>query len=178
LWFSAASGGPGIVKHQIRTFASFAFLQSVSQSILAGSPQRSGSSRGLLSPSAQFRVQGLPMRQISRPAYVPPSGFGYPPGGFLPWAPSEFCFTLTALVGFPLRSLCSLQGVAMFPLRRAHLPFCLTSDGGIATSTVKPAAAPGFQPLKRARRRDSPKRVFLQQLPWGYAFLGSSAHPP
>lgn len=36
---------------------------------------------------------------------VPPPGFGYPPGGFVPSIPGRFCFAPAALLGFALRSL-------------------------------------------------------------------------
>jgi hypothetical protein len=45
--------------------------------------------------------------------YVPPSGFGYPLGGFLPSDPCRLCFTPAALLGFALRS---------FPLPGRHPP--------------------------------------------------------
>jgi hypothetical protein len=41
--------------------------------------------------------------------YVPPSGFGYPLGGFLPAIPCRFYFTPTALMGFTLRSFPPLE---------------------------------------------------------------------
>ena len=84
---------------QFPTFASFAFLQSLTQLILAVPPRRASSSLGLLFPTAQVRIEGLLVRQGSTPVYVPPSGFGYPLDGLLPSIPSEFCFTLTALMG-------------------------------------------------------------------------------
>jgi hypothetical protein len=52
--------------------------------------------------STQPRV--LPTR------YVPPSGFGYPLGGFLPRVPRRFCFTPAALLGFSLRRFPLPQG--------------------------------------------------------------------
>jgi hypothetical protein len=91
---------PGSAVSQVQTSPSSAFLQSLAQLTLVGSPQLADSSHGLLLPSAQFRTEGPLPRQASTLAYVPPSGFGYPLGGFLPSIPSESCFVLTALVGF------------------------------------------------------------------------------
>jgi hypothetical protein len=42
--------------------------------------------------------------------YVPPSGFGYPLGGFLPSNPCQLCFTPAALLGFSLRSFPLSEG--------------------------------------------------------------------
>jgi len=42
--------------------------------------------------------------------YVPPSGFGYPLGGFLPSTPCRLCFAPAALMGFTLRSVPLLRG--------------------------------------------------------------------
>jgi hypothetical protein len=43
--------------------------------------------------------------------YVPPSGFDYPPGGFLPPGPCRSCFRPTALLGFTLRSVPLSKGL-------------------------------------------------------------------
>jgi hypothetical protein len=56
---------------------------------LAGWPEPSSSSRGLLAPFGTNQVQRSTWRQGSTPTLVPPSGFGYPLGGFLPLDPSE-----------------------------------------------------------------------------------------
>jgi hypothetical protein len=71
------------------TCPSSAFLQSITQLTLVSSPQRSDSSRGLSFPSAHIRFEDSLSRQDSTPAYVPPSGFGYPLDGLLPSNPSE-----------------------------------------------------------------------------------------
>jgi hypothetical protein len=121
---------------QVPTSTSFAFLQSLTQLILAGSPQRSSSSPGLPFPSAQVRIEGPLVRQVSTPTFVPPSGFGYPLDGFLPSTPSEFCFTLTALLGFTLRSFTSPQGPAMSPSQFTHMSFLLTPDRDTSAPTA------------------------------------------
>jgi hypothetical protein len=78
--------------------------------------------------------------------------------------------------GFPFEALlpsrCRDVSIATRPL--AVSP---TSYEGIATSTAKPAAAPGFLPLKNAWSYGVPKHVFLQLLPWGYSFLGFFCSP-
>jgi hypothetical protein len=121
---------------QVRTPTSFAFLQSLAQLILASSPQRSGSSPGLPFPSAQVRIEGPLVRQASTPTFVPPSGFGYPLDGFLPSTPSEFCFTLTALLGFTLRSFTSPQGSTVLPPQFTHLSFSPTLDTDTSANTA------------------------------------------
>jgi len=54
--------------------------------------------------------------------YVPPSGFGYPLGGFRPRIPCRFCFAPAALLGFTLRRFPLSEGFTTFRLRRTHLP--------------------------------------------------------
>jgi hypothetical protein len=49
-------------------------------------------------------MRALPAR------YVPPSGFGYPLGGFLPFRPGRFFFAPAALLGFTLRSFLLAKG--------------------------------------------------------------------
>jgi hypothetical protein len=73
------------------------------QQILVSRPQPTDSSLGLSLPTAlpESKVhfsQALPAR------FVPPSGFDYPLGGFLPSIPCRFSFTPAALWGFALRS--------------------------------------------------------------------------
>ena len=51
-------------------------------------------------PTAQVRFRGPLFRQGSKPAYVPPSGFGYPLDGLLPLNPSEPFYGPTAPMGF------------------------------------------------------------------------------
>jgi hypothetical protein len=55
--------------------------------------------------------------------YVPPSGFGYPLDGFLPWRPRRLCFTPAALVGFALRSVLLPKGIRAFRPGCTHIPF-------------------------------------------------------
>jgi hypothetical protein len=47
--------------------------------------------------------------------FVPPSGFGYPPGGLLPPSPCRPFFVPTALLGFPLRSVPLPESRTAFP---------------------------------------------------------------
>jgi len=87
--------------------------------------------------------QALPTR------YVPPSGFGYPPGGLLPSIPSRFSFTPTALLGFTLRSFLLLKGILCITTRinpRTVSP----ADHHIAGAMGRPqrAAVSGFKPSK------------------------------
>jgi hypothetical protein len=122
---------------QALTFSSSAFLQSFSQLTLAGLPQQSGSSLGLSFPSAQVRIEDPRCRRASTPTFGPPSGFDYPLDGFRPSTPSEFCFTLTALLGFsPSELHLLLQGTGTSPFQWTHLPFPLTSDMSTSTQAV------------------------------------------
>jgi hypothetical protein len=72
------------------------------------------------------------VQQVSTPAAPPPSGFGYPLGVFSSLNPSEFYFTLTALMGFPLRSFLFSKVVAASLQQSAHLLFLLPLISEIA----------------------------------------------
>jgi hypothetical protein len=119
--------------------------------------------------------------------YVPPSGFGYPLGGFLPSIPCRFCFTPAALLGFTLRSFLLWQGIRRVTDRKDPL-------------TVSPAVVPDAVALGRPDRprflgfipceSPWPRRMCLApprlDAPMGFALLGStrrslgrdSAQPP
>jgi hypothetical protein len=155
---------------QALTFSSSAFLQSFSQLTLAGLPQQSSSSLGLPFPSAQVRIEGPRFRRASTPTFGPPSGFDYPLDGFRPSTPSEFCFTLTALLGFsPSELHLPLPGTGTSPFRWTHLPFPLTSDLGTSAQAVMRRAAPGsFTPCSRPRCSQVPKAHSLRVTPLGF----------
>jgi hypothetical protein len=104
---------------------------------------------GALVPHCTCKAQRSTCRQIPGPAYVPPAGFGYPLDGLLPLSPSEFCFTLTAHLGFALRSFDSTGlGRSVSPRCCAHLPFIrrLISEVAFAYGD----AGRGFWGLTRA----------------------------
>jgi hypothetical protein len=88
---------------------------------------------------------GLPAR------HVPPSGFGYPPGGFHPLIPCRFCFAPAALLGFTLRSFLLPKGIRRFsrPDEPTYRFTCRCSrrrgDG-----PAQQAAVPGFQPFRES----------------------------
>jgi hypothetical protein len=95
--------------------------------------------------------------------YVPPPGFGYPPGGLLPSVPGRFCFTPAALLGFTLRSQPSTRypGVST----RMHPPTVRPDvvPDRRSDRPARQAAVSGFRPWRRPRSR--PK-------------LGLAARPP
>jgi hypothetical protein len=55
--------------------------------------------------------------------FVPPPGFGYPLGGFLPSNPRRSYFIPTALLRFALRSVPLRRGMPAFPPPCTHIPF-------------------------------------------------------
>lgn len=150
MWISTCRSKLGIIVSHVNAITSFAFLQSITQLILAGLPQQANSSLGLSFPSAQFRTRDLLHRQVSKPAYVPPTGFAYPLDGFLPLIPSEFYFALTALLGFSPSKLYLLAVLSDVPI--TFLPTCRLSrvlyeqhDARTAT----PAATSGYYPAHK-----------------------------
>jgi hypothetical protein len=77
-------------------------------------------------PLQHLQGSEVHITRTSQVRFVPPSGFGYPPGGFLPPRPGRLCFAPAALLGFALRSFLPSQGASASPPKRAHLPFSPT----------------------------------------------------
>lgn len=110
--------------------------------------------------------------------HVPPSGFGYPPDGFLPPGPGRTSFSPAALTGFALRSFPLPQGAATLPPRRTRMPFSAplragrTPDAGperLGFRAFAPAGVPG------AARDVSPAAALAA--PLGFALSGRSRRP-
>jgi hypothetical protein len=105
-------------------------------------PSRSTAVNQLLSwalvPYSTCRTRGPP--DAGLPArYVPPSGFGYPPGGLLPLDPCRFSFTPAALLGFTLRRFLLPEGIRSVTIRKGP-------------HTVSPAGAPVAEAPSRPNR--------------------------
>jgi hypothetical protein len=62
-------------------------------------------SPGVLAPSAPTNAEDPVHPGDSTPRHLPPSGFGYPPGGFLSSAPRDGPSTAAAPMGFALQGL-------------------------------------------------------------------------
>jgi hypothetical protein len=141
-------------------------------------PSRSAAADQLLSwafiPYSTSRIAGPP--DAGLPArYVPPSGFGYPLGGFLPSIPCRFSFTPAALMGFTLRSVPLSKGTQ-----------AITAQGN--PPTVQPAGAPaavavgrpcrprflGFDPSESPLRASEGLVRLPLDAPLGFALLGST----
>jgi len=89
-------------------------------------------------------------RAVSKPRYVPSSGFGYPLDGLLLPNPRRPCFVPTALLGFTLRSFLLLQGIRDVSIRMN--PPAVSASGiaaAEATARSKLVSAPGLLPLPR-----------------------------
>jgi hypothetical protein len=98
--------------------STFAFLQSISQRILAGRPQSTSHSHGLSFPSAHAGSGDPLSAGVATARYVPPSGFGYPLDGFRPPNPRRPYFVPTALLGFTLRSFLLSEGIRNLSARK------------------------------------------------------------
>ena len=150
------------------TPTSSVFLQSVTLLTLADSRSSRLLSWTFEFPSTQVRFKGPPCRQVSRPVFVPSSGFGYPHDGLLPSNPSEPYLMPTASMGFYPSEL-------RLPARYYDVPTAvrphavsLTSDASArGPCTATQAAASGFLPSQEmpASRRPAPV---------GFSFLGFS----
>ena len=110
---------------EIPALKSFVFLQSLTQLILARASQRSSSSLGLLIPYSTHQVQKFFAAGLHACHH---SAFRVwlPSWRFAILNPSEFYFTLTALVGFPLRSILSSKVLTASLQQSTHLLFPLS----------------------------------------------------
>jgi hypothetical protein len=114
--------------------------------------------------------------------HVPPSGFGYPPGGLLPSVPCRFSFTPAALLGFTLRSVLLSKGIrgryrpdgptyrfayrcsrrrSDGPAQQASVPGLLPLRESLASGKGlvlrSPDAPLGFRPFRVLHRRPRPR---------------------
>ena len=76
-------------------------------------------------PFSTSRIEG-PLAAGVPARFVPPSGFGYPLGGFLPSNPCRSCFIPAALMGFTLRRFLLPEGIRGVTTRK-HPPAVLPS---------------------------------------------------
>jgi hypothetical protein len=105
--------------------------------------------------------------------FVPPSGFGYPPDGFLPAIPCRFYFTPAALKGFTLRSFPLSKGTRRVTARVN--PHTVSPTVLLAAEAAGRPGRPrflGFDPLESPLRPS----VWLAQrppaAPLGFTLLG------
>jgi hypothetical protein len=90
--------------------------------------RRGGPSATLLGFDSLQHIQdsGVHLPRVCLARYVPPSGFGYPPGGLLPPGPGRPFFMPTALLGFCPSKLSPLErSPGSFDPEWTHLPFSL-----------------------------------------------------
>jgi hypothetical protein len=102
-----------------------------------------------------IKVRKSTCRGVSRPRYVPPSGFGYPPGGLLLPSPCQPYFMPAALLGFTLRSVPLSQGLRDVSARtNPHAVFPdSTAFAEAKTHPVRPRLL-GFNPSKSPLRAE------------------------
>jgi hypothetical protein len=147
--------------------------ESFTQQGLAAPPRRRTPLMGFRSLQ-HFQEPQVHLTRALPSRYVPPSGFGYPPGGLLPAIPGRFCFTPAALVGFTLRSFLLPAGSCPFPEQENPLT---VSPDGIPTPKRGPArqaAVPGFRPPESPWRRHAWLTRPALDAPLGFPPLGSA----
>jgi len=138
---------------------------------------RSGSAPLLGSGSLQHMKDRWSTHAGSPTRYVPPSGFGYPPGGLLPSIPCRFFFAPAALLGFTLRSVLLSKGVPVHyhpdgpTYRFAHRCSRRRSDG-----PAQRAAVPGLQPFRESLAAG--QRVSLPAAGCSLGFCPFQGSPP
>ena len=125
-----------------------------------------------LRPYGTFRRGGSGSPGDSCPRHLPPSGFDYPPGGFLSSTPGDGPSTAAAPMGF------ALQGLA--PPRRRYLSRGLASP---VVLPVRPKAggrdSRGWLRRKRGPARRRPKAETAEPCPLGIMPLqGFLLRPP
>jgi hypothetical protein len=151
LWFSAFGGGLAAPKVGSPEFLPVGLSSRVlGLMILAGRRSQPAPLVDFLLPTAQIRFKGPPFRQGSTPAFVPPSGFGYPLDGLLPLNPSEPYFRPPRPWDSPLRSFTFPQGTALSPSQCTHLlfPLHLMRQPESTARWCKPQLL-GFDPRRR-----------------------------
>jgi hypothetical protein len=106
-----AQATPTTVKQPTSSSHRASAAVKTSRLCLADPPQRVSTSHRLCVPSALEDSQVHCSRALPARC-VPPSGFGYPLGVFLPANPCRFCFTPAALMGLTLRSVLLPRGTS------------------------------------------------------------------
>jgi hypothetical protein len=147
LWFYVTGRHPkALSSFRTHLSSSFAFLQSISWSDRASAPSGKASPATLLGFCSlqHIRDTGVYLPRVCLTRYVPPSGFGYPPGGLLPPCPRQPYFMPTALMGFHPSERSPLERrPRSFPRRRTCLPF--RSLLLLRATPQAGPASPGFQ---------------------------------
>jgi hypothetical protein len=169
-----------LTQSRIRLSSGFAFLQSLTQPILAQPGARTPSPAPLMG----FRsLQHLLASRVHVPRvclarFVPPSGFGYPLDGLRPSRPRRPCFMPTALMGF-------ITPFGAFPSRKVPEGITLPGEPACRYPIVTPSGEPsgrtdrprlpGFDPS--GSPSPSPSRLALGRAgcsPGIWSFLGLS----
>jgi hypothetical protein len=102
-----------------------------------------------------MRVRKSTCRGVSRPRYVPPSGFGYPLDGLLLPSPCRPCFVPTALLGFDPSELSPLTRSPNVSARMD--PHAVSPAGTAVAETTTRLRWPrllGFVPCENPSRPD------------------------
>jgi hypothetical protein len=111
--------------------------------------------------------------------YVPPSGFGYPPGGFLPPGPCPPYFRRTALLGFTLRSVPLSKGLpARYHRAAPTYRFLSALRPAEAAGSLCRAAVPGLRPSRESLVRTVCLARLALAAPLGFSLPGCSGQSP
>jgi hypothetical protein len=104
--------------------------------------------------------------------YVPPSGFGYPLDGLLPFEALPAPFMPAALLGFTLRSLPSPEVPERHRPGRTHIPFASIGEMATAAATRdQRTAVPGLRPSGEfLPRQKAVDLLVTRRLPWVFPF--------
>jgi hypothetical protein len=165
---------PITVKRPLRPLVEFRVPSEFSWRNLASSPQRASTSHGLSVPSAHTGIGDPLAASLATARYGPPSGFGYPLGGFRPPNPRQPCFMPTALLGFALRSSRLSKGIRCVSARKnPHT----VSPTDIPTAARRKAGPVGRGFWASALLRDSCGQrgfsaIACRRLPWVFPLQG------
>jgi hypothetical protein len=145
-------------------------------------PSRSTAVIRLLSwtslPYSAHQPRRSTFRQVSKPVFVPPSGFGYPLDGLLPPKPSRCTTPPAALLGFVLRSSTRSPGIPAFPLECTHMPFIPNLMPGFGQARRFGLRLLGFDPCGKPWRPAVPEVRLCQVAPLDFSFPGFVGHLP
>jgi hypothetical protein len=137
-------------------------------------PQSTSSSHGLCFPSAHAGFGDPPAAGVACARYVPPSGFGYPLGGFRPPSPRRPYLVPAALLGFALRSFHLPEGIRYLSARKnphtvspTVIPLALRRKAGPVGRGFWASALPGVPRGCRVISTDKPPDTPLGFSPSG-----------
>jgi hypothetical protein len=174
--FPSCRVAPATVKQPVRPLFGF----RLPSEFCLTQPSSQAAARELLSwalvPFSTPRTRRFTSYGLYGARYVPPSGFGYPHGGFLPPSPCRLFFTPAALLGFALRSFLRPEGIRRVSAGK-NPPAVSPTGFPVPPKRDRPAqwaAASGLRPFRESLATAAGLVRKPLVAPLGFTLLGSS----